>query len=160
MATKDDDEWGADTGVEDRPLPRAKTSPGEYRENRGAPRTASTSANAAFREIRELGRKLDEHSSQDRTALAAINSKLEDQGETLIQLRIDSGATTAAMQTMTSELRHRRDIHKIEVEGEITGRVEKQKMERERMSNQTKVWLALIGVLTAAITVVITELVS
>lgn len=167
----DDGEW-ENTPIGD--IPRSPTSPSMPS---SAPRVlagsysqqseSKASARAAFREIRKLGDKLDEHSRNDQTALERIHSKLEEQdatlasqGTTLTDIRIDAASTRATLETMTSEIRHRRELGLKVIDGELALRGEQEVTKRAGMSNQTKVWLALVAVLSTAVGAVVKWLVG
>jgi chromosome segregation ATPase len=109
------DGWDEDTGVTD------------------VPKLAqSVSARAAFREIRELGKKFDKHAESDQAELKSINTTLSD-------LRASSSGTQSALEAMTDELRHRRGLERLRSEAEATGQVVK-------VTSRGRIWLAVIGV--------------
>lgn len=126
----DRDGWDEDTGVGEVPNGRSGQS---------------RSARAAFRAIAEVVKKIDQHAADDREALGKIDRRLEAHGETLGTLRESAAATKAALEAMTSELRHRRDLEKREIDGDTTARIEREKTARVRMTSRAKV---LIGLFT------------
>lgn len=132
--------WDADTGV------------GE------PPRPGNASARAALEGIGAIARQLDEHSETDRRELDRINRKLDQHGETLTTLRESAAETRATVRSIRDSIQHQQQLQLAEVQGEQTARVEKHKAERERMSGRTKVLLALIGVMSAAVTLLTTYL--
>jgi hypothetical protein len=109
------DGWDEDTGVTDPPR---------------APQSAS--ARAAFREIRELGKRFDEHARSDIAELKSINTTLSD-------LRANSSGTQSALEAMTEELRHRRGLERLASEAAATGQVVK-------VTAHGRIWLAVVGV--------------
>lgn len=122
----------------------------------GQPKNAS--ARAAFREISALRKDLALHSQSDQIALKGIHDKLTEQDKTLDEqnkiltsIQVAAASTKTAVDLTLEELRHNRGIQKIRVEGEVTTGLEKEKTKREGMSGRTKVWLALISVLSIAV---------
>lgn len=129
----------------------------------------SSSARAAFRAIGELGKKIDatredlmaqnretrealkEHSDQDRHALEKIHGKIEEQNRTLVSLQVSAGKTETALEAMASQMRHAREIERVEVQTDGTMKVEKTKNDGLRI----KLWIALVGVIGVAVGAVV-----
>ena len=157
-ARDDDDEWAPDTSVESLGAPVAPitsaatkrhTAPGGYHIGSIAPpagpRGQTPSARAAFAKIQELSNKFDAHSQADKEALGKIDQRLDDQGRSLVANATAVAGLKGSVDTLVEELRHRRELERVEIQGEVTAQVEKQKTERARIGARARVWIALIG---------------
>lgn len=150
---RDDGEW-EDTGVTS--VPREHDRPAtdrskDVRTPTPPPGDPKASARAAFREIRGLRDQLTKHSESDQIALAGIHDKLGAQDKVLTEIRIDAAETRTAVGLMTEEVRHKREIQKIKIEGEVTTLVEKEKTVRKMMDGRTKITLAVVAILSTGV---------
>lgn len=139
-----------------RSVPRMGTA-GEYSQQQQKPPNAA-SARAAFREIRALRTDLANHSQSDQLALQSINAKLsaqddtlEEQNKVLTEIKVNAAETGTAVKMLIDEVRHKREVQKIKIEGEVTTSVEQEKTKRAQLSGKTKVLIALIAVLSTAV---------
>ena len=118
------------------------------------------SLRAAFHKMDDLRRRFDEHAADDREELGRINSKLDKHGETLVQLRESSAGTKAALDAMTSELRHVRELRLAGIEASTTKTVAVEQTGRERMGWRYKLALAVLGGVGTGLGIVLTKIVG
>lgn len=119
-------------------------------------------ARAAMAKIGELSKKLDEHSKFDKESLEKIDEKvgklddkfdrkIDDQSTLIGNLREDVAGATSAVEAMTSEMRHLRDLRRVEIESKTTTTVALEKTRRASIGWHSKAAIAVVGVIGTAI---------
>lgn len=112
--------------------------------------------------ITELGKKLDEHSKVDKEGLDKIESKVEklddkfdkkldEQAALIGNLREDVASATSSINSMTSEMRHIRDLRRVEIESKTTTVVALEKTKRASIGWRSKAVIAVVGVVGTAV---------
>lgn len=157
--------WDEDT-PEVASVPLAESSRGTARPRATNPDdgrdSSRNTARAAMAKISELSKKLDEHSKVDKEGLDKIEAKVEkldvkfdkkidEQAGLIGNLREDVAAATSSINSMTSEMRHIRDLRRVEIESTTTTTVALEKTKRASIGWRSKATIAVVGALGTAI---------